>query len=76
MGASTNVPLAQRLAIWLELVPCILEHLGIDHVSLVSHSAGTIYLLNTLFHYRSILHPDRPFAALLGMTTYWSTLCG
>lgn len=67
-GASTNVPLEKRLAIWLELVPCLLAHRGIEHVALVSHSAGTIYLLNTLYHCRSILHPDRPFVALLGMS--------
>ena len=66
MGKSTDVPLHQRVAVWVELVPQLLAHLGIKHVSLVSHSAGTIYLLNTLYHYRSILHPEKPFVALLG----------
>lgn len=67
MGRSTDVPLDQRISIWVELVPSLLQHLGIRHVSLVSHSAGTMYLLNTLYHCRSLLHPDRPFVALLGL---------
>ncbi|KAK8873372.1 Alpha/Beta hydrolase protein [Apiospora arundinis] len=64
MGDSTNVPLAQRLAVWLETVPALLKHLGIDHVALVSHSAGTIYNLNLLYHFRDILSPTKPFVAL------------
>lgn len=66
MGDSTNVPLAQRLAVWLETVPALLKHLGIDHVALVSHSAGTIYNLNLLYHFRDILSPTKPFVALFG----------
>ncbi|KAK8050069.1 hypothetical protein PG994_011799 [Apiospora phragmitis] len=65
MGYSTNVPLPQRLAVWLETVPALLKHLGIDHVALVSHSAGTIYSLNLLYHFRDILSPTKPFVALL-----------
>ncbi|KAE8392932.1 Alpha/Beta hydrolase protein [Aspergillus alliaceus] len=65
MGDSTDVPLDQRLPIWLELVPRLLTHLGIEHVALVSHSLGTIYLLNTLFYCRQYLHPVRPFVAFL-----------
>lgn len=48
-------------------MPLLLAHLDIKHVALVSHSAGTIYLLNTLHHHRDILHPDQPFVALIGM---------
>lgn len=66
MGRSTDVLLEQRFSVWVELVPKLLQHLGIHHVSLVSHSAGTMFLLNTLHHCRSILDPDRPFVALLG----------
>ncbi|KAJ4397542.1 hypothetical protein N0V93_001773 [Gnomoniopsis smithogilvyi] len=65
MGLSTNVPLGQRIPIWVDLVPYLLQHLGIKHVSLVSHSAGTTFLLNTLQDCRNVLHPDRPFVALL-----------
>lgn len=56
----------QRIPIWLELVPKLLEHLHIKNVSLVSHSAGTMYLLNTLATHRDILEPQRPFVALYG----------
>jgi hypothetical protein len=66
MGHSTEVPLEKRVPVWLELVPKLLAHLGIEHVSLMSHSAGTIYLLNTLYEYPDILYPDRPFVALMG----------
>lgn len=68
MGKSTDVPLEQRVPVWLELVPRLLEHLGIEHVALASHSAGTIYLLNTLYHYRDILHPEKPSVTMLGMS--------
>ncbi|KAL4757864.1 alpha/beta fold hydrolase [Aspergillus foveolatus] len=47
MGASTDVPLAKRIDVWVDIVPRLLTHLGIPSVTLASHSAGTIYLLNT-----------------------------
>ncbi|KAE8415052.1 hypothetical protein BDV36DRAFT_263764 [Aspergillus pseudocaelatus] len=65
MGNSTDVPLDQRLSVWVELVPRLLAHLEIEHVALVSHCAGTIYLLNTLFYCRELLHPEKPFVAFL-----------
>ncbi|KAF7554440.1 hypothetical protein G7Z17_g2907 [Cylindrodendrum hubeiense] len=70
MGKSTDVPLPQRVPIWVELVPQLLEHLGIKHVALVSHSAGTMYLLNTLYRCRDILHPDRPSITLLAFSIW------
>jgi len=66
MGHSTEVALSLRLSTWIRTVPLLLEHLDIKHVALVSHSAGTIYLLNTLHYHRDVLHPDRPFVALFG----------
>ena len=65
IGKSTQVPLQQRLKTWVELVPKLLAHLNIEHVSLVSHSAGTLYLLNTLYSCRELLSPT-PYVALLG----------
>ncbi|KAH7133729.1 Alpha/Beta hydrolase protein [Dactylonectria macrodidyma] len=65
MGKSTDVPLQQRISVWLELVPRLLEHLGIKHVAIASHSAGTLYSLNTLYHLRDILDPERPSITLL-----------
>ncbi len=67
MGYSTDVPLRQRLNTWIELVPYFLAHLKIEHVTLASHSAGTIYLLNTLIRCRNILHPITPLVFLIGM---------
>ncbi|KAL5359101.1 Alpha/Beta hydrolase protein [Aspergillus floccosus] len=57
MGASTDVPLAQRVAVWTEIVPQFLAHLQIPRVSLVAHSAGTIYLLNTWAQCRELINP-------------------
>jgi len=72
MGHSTDVPLNQRLDIWIELVPRLLAHLRIRHVALASHSAGTIYLFNTLIRCRDILDPKRPLVALVGMFLFLS----
>ncbi|CAI7596061.1 unnamed protein product [Penicillium bialowiezense] len=65
MGNTTDVPLAQRVPVWVEIVPKILAHLGIQHVALASHSAGTFYLLNTLYSCREILDPRNPTVTLL-----------
>ncbi|RHZ51810.1 alpha/beta fold hydrolase, partial [Aspergillus thermomutatus] len=62
MGASTDVPLTQRIAVWVDMLPRLLAHLGVPRVSLVAHSAGTIYLLNTWAHCREVVSP---FIALL-----------
>lgn len=66
MGHTTDVPLNQRISIWIELVPLLLAHLGIQHVALGSHSAGTLYMLNTLAHWRDILDPENPLVISLG----------
>ncbi|KAJ5591695.1 uncharacterized protein N7459_002064 [Penicillium hispanicum] len=57
MGASTDVPLAQRVAVWTDMLPRFLESLKIPRVSLVAHSAGTIYLLNTWAYCREYINP-------------------
>jgi pimeloyl-ACP methyl ester carboxylesterase len=72
MGFSTEVPLAQRIPTWIRVVPRLLAHLDIPHVALVAHSAGTLYLLNTLHHYRDLLHPERPYVAIMGMQSFKS----
>lgn len=68
MGKSTDVPLAQRMSVWVEIVPLFLAHLGIRHVALASHSAGTMYLMNTLYSCREILDPQTPKVTFLGMS--------
>ncbi|KAI9687397.1 MAG: hypothetical protein M1820_010466 [Bogoriella megaspora] len=65
MGGSSPVPIAQRIPVWLETVPALLKALGIEHVSLMTHSAGTLFTLNTLYHIRHMLDPQRPFAAFM-----------
>lgn len=64
MGGTTDLPLAQRIAAWVDMLPRLLAHLGIPRVSLASHSAGTIYLLNTWAQCREVVNPSISF---LGM---------
>lgn len=66
LGGSMPVKGEQRLSVWLETVPFLLEHLGMKHVSIMSHSAGTIYTLNTISRLRGILDPKMPYVAMLG----------
>ncbi|EFQ28237.1 hypothetical protein CGRA01v4_11845 [Colletotrichum graminicola] len=63
-GGTTPVPAADRVRIWLEIVPALLHHLGVRHVSIVAHSGGTIYALNILLHQRHLLSPTHPYIAL------------
>lgn len=65
LGGTPSVDLEHRVQTWLEIVPALLRHLQLNHVSIISHSGGTIYLLNTLLHLRHILHPTRPYVAML-----------
>ncbi|THZ60110.1 hypothetical protein D6C85_09871 [Aureobasidium pullulans] len=67
VGGSTPVPLDQRVQVWLDAVPAVLEHLGVKTISLLSHSAGAIYAINTLLLLPHLLHPQHPFAAFLSM---------
>jgi hypothetical protein len=60
------VTLETRMSVWLETVPALLQRLDVKHVALVSHSAGTVYMLNTLSHHRSLLDPMAPYVAFLG----------
>ncbi|PWY88137.1 hypothetical protein BO94DRAFT_64956 [Aspergillus sclerotioniger CBS 115572] len=66
IGGSTPIPAAKRVTIWLESVAAVLEHLSIPHVVPLSHSAGTIYLLNLLSQRRDLLWPKTPLAVLMG----------
>ena len=66
IGGSEPVTIQQRISTWLAVVPALLKHLGIEHVSLGCHSAGTIYALSTVLFLRHILHPDRPYVCMFG----------
>jgi len=54
------------MKVWLETLPALLQRLDIHHVALVTHSAGTMYTLNSLLHHRSFLDPKAPYVAFLG----------
>ena len=66
MGGSTRVSLNLRMQTWREIVPLLLERPRVKRVSLVCHSAGAIYALDTLYHLRGILDPSMPYVALIG----------
>ena len=66
IGGSDPVPINKRISTWLGVVPVLLQHLGIKHVSLGCHSAGTIFVLSTIIHLRHILDPERPYVCLFG----------
>lgn len=57
MGASTEVPLSERVATWTDMLPRLLAHLNIPRVSLVAHSVGIIYLLNIWSKCREYINP-------------------
>jgi pimeloyl-ACP methyl ester carboxylesterase len=66
IGGTDQVDLNQRVGTWLDMVPALLDHVGVKHVHLAAHSAGTIFILNTILHQRHLLHPTMPFAAFFG----------
>ena len=68
MGGSTPVPQKIRIQVWLETVPVLLRILNVEKVSILSHSAGTLYALNTIYHLRDILDPEAPYVALIGQS--------
>ncbi|KAL2867750.1 alpha/beta fold hydrolase [Aspergillus lucknowensis] len=55
MGGSTDVPHSQRVNVWIDILPRVLSHVGISRVNLASHSAGTVYLLNTWARCRDLV---------------------
>ena len=75
IGGSTPVPIEQRIDVWLETVPVLLQRLNVKHVALLTHSAGTIYTLNTLARLPHILDPKCPYVAFLGTYTEQITKC-
>ena len=60
------MPLNLRVQVWLEMVPALLEKLGVDCISILGHSAGVIFPLNSAIYHRGLLDPERPYIALVG----------
>lgn len=50
----------------VDAIPALLAHLGIKHVSVGCHSAGTVYALDFIWHHPELLHPERPYLAVAG----------
>ncbi|KAL2007269.1 hypothetical protein VTN00DRAFT_8707 [Thermoascus crustaceus] len=65
VGGSDAVDLDRKVKTWLDIVQALIDQLHINRISLVGHSSGAIYVLNVLLHYRHILHPNRPYVALI-----------
>jgi pimeloyl-ACP methyl ester carboxylesterase len=65
LGGSTPVAVTQRIPVWLEMVPVLLQHVGIETVTLVAHSSGAIYLFNTLYYLPQIVKGQAPTVHLI-----------
>ncbi|KAI0100799.1 Alpha/Beta hydrolase protein [Nemania sp. FL0031] len=63
-GGTPDVPPADRVGVWLEIVEALLQHLGVRHVAVLGYSGGAIYAMNVLLRLRHLLHPTRPYVAL------------
>ena len=66
IGGTDVVPLEQRVSTWLDIVPALLNHLGVKYVHLASHSSGTIFVLNSILHQRQLLHSTKPSVFMFG----------
>ncbi|EXJ85984.1 hypothetical protein A1O1_06353 [Capronia coronata CBS 617.96] len=66
IGKTDSVPAERMLEVWREVMPALLNHLGIKHVSVGCHSAGTVFGLDFAVHNPQFLHPSRPYIALAG----------
>ncbi|KAM3534155.1 hypothetical protein MY4038_002545 [Beauveria bassiana] len=65
-GGTDEVELKERLWVWQVVIPALLTHLNIKHVSVGCHSAGTVYALDFILHHPEFLHPERPYLAIAG----------
>jgi pimeloyl-ACP methyl ester carboxylesterase len=63
VGGTNSVPIEERIPVYLAMIPHLLQHLGIEHVSLAAHSFGTIYAINTLLLYPYLLYHENPYVA-------------
>ncbi|GAB1312489.1 hypothetical protein MFIFM68171_02699 [Madurella fahalii] len=66
IGGTDSADAKDRMSLWLDVIPALLAHLGIRHVSVACHSGGTIWALDFVFHHPQLLHPSRPYLAIGG----------
>ncbi|KAK0711911.1 hypothetical protein B0H67DRAFT_491118 [Lasiosphaeris hirsuta] len=63
-GGTDDIETKDKLSRWSEVIPSLLAHLGIQHVSVACHSGGTIWALDLLLHHPHLLHPTRTYLAM------------
>ncbi|KAF4450060.1 hypothetical protein F53441_6765 [Fusarium austroafricanum] len=63
-GGTDPVKLEKRAPLCRKITLALLQNLNIKHVSLASHSGGTVYAFDMLLHHPEILHPERPYIAI------------
>ncbi|KAG6001173.1 hypothetical protein E4U21_004631 [Claviceps maximensis] len=63
-GGTTDADPGHRMPFWRGAIIALLHHLDIRHVSIGTHSGGTVYALDLLLHHPEILHPDRPYIGI------------
>jgi pimeloyl-ACP methyl ester carboxylesterase len=63
IGGSNSVPIEERIPVYLAMIPHLLQHLRIEHISLAAHSFGTIYALNMLLLYPNLFDQRNPYVA-------------
>ncbi|RYP77935.1 hypothetical protein DL770_006975 [Monosporascus sp. CRB-9-2] len=63
IGGTDAVDVEQKVGVWL--VEALTEQLDLTHISLIAHSSGAIYALNTVLHLRHLLRPRHPYVALV-----------
>jgi hypothetical protein len=54
------------------MVPQLLAHLNISHVSIASHSGGDIYLMNFILAYPHLLNPNHSYVAFFAPWVHYS----
>ncbi|KAI0403210.1 hypothetical protein F4802DRAFT_599351 [Xylaria palmicola] len=67
-GGTTDVGPPDRVRVWLDMVEAVLQHLAVEHVSVLGYSGGAVYAMNVLLHLRHRLHPTHPY---VGLCTPW-----
>ncbi|KAK3297801.1 uncharacterized protein B0H64DRAFT_458349 [Chaetomium fimeti] len=61
MGGTDPVAPKDRLTLWRDAIPALLQHLHIPHLhAIITHSGGTVYALDLVLHHPTLLLPNPP----------------